>query len=105
MPRFVPVTTTSDIAPGEAKAFIVGEREIALFNVAGRYHAIENSCPHQGGPLAEGWIDGTRVTCPWHAWCFDVTTGRMALGDYSSVDAFEVQIVGSTISVSCDPRS
>jgi nitrite reductase (NADH) small subunit len=102
---FVPVTTTSDIPEGEAKAFVVGDREIALFNVAGSYYALENACPHQGGPLAEGYIDGTVVTCPWHAWCFDVRTGKMALGEYSTVDAFDVQIVGSTINVESEPRS
>ncbi len=102
---FVPITTTADIPEGEAKAFVVGDREIALFHVAGSYYAIENACPHQGGPLAEGFIEGTIVTCPWHAWCFDVTTGKMALGEYSTVDAFEVQIVGSTINVASEPRS
>ena len=102
---FVDVTTTNEIPEGEAKAYVVGDREIALFNVAGSYYAIENACPHQGGPLAEGFIEDTTVTCPWHAWCFDVTTGKMALGEYSTVDAFDVQIVGSTISVASEPRS
>lgn len=105
MSRFVPVTTTDSIPPGEARAFVVGDREIALFNVAGRFYAIENACPHQGGPLAEGFIEDAVVTCPWHAWCFDVTTGKMSLGDYSTVDAFDVQIDGSTINVSSEPRS
>ncbi len=105
MSSFVSVATTADIGPGEAKAYVVGEREIALFNVDGQFYAIENACPHQGGPLAEGFIDGPQVTCPWHGWCFDVTTGKMTLGDYSAVDAFDVQIEGSTVSVSPDPRS
>ena len=104
MSRFVPVTTTDAIPPGEARAYVVGDREIALFNVAGRYYAIENSCPHQGGPLAEGFIEGPIVTCPWHAWCFDVRTGEMTLGGLTSVDAFDVQIEGSTISVCSEPR-
>ncbi len=102
---FVDVTTTTEIPEGEAKAYVVGDREIALFNVAGSFYAIENSCPHQGGPLAEGFIEGNIVTCPWHAWCFDVRTGKMQLGEYSTVDSFEVQIVGSTISVASEPRS
>ncbi len=105
MSRFLAVASTNDIPEGQARAYVVGEREIALFNVAGRYYAIENACPHQGGPLAEGWLEGTVVVCPWHAWCFDVTTGKMNLGHYSSVDAFDVQIVGSTISVCSEPRS
>jgi len=104
MPKFTPVARVADIPPGEARAYIVGDREIAVFNVDGTFHAIENSCPHQGGPLAEGWIDGTTVTCPWHAWCFDVTTGVMTLGGYTSVDAFDVALDGATIAVSSEPR-
>jgi nitrite reductase/ring-hydroxylating ferredoxin subunit len=102
---FIDVASTDDIPSGEAKAYVVGDREIAVFNVAGTYYAIENSCPHQGGPLAEGWIDGTIVTCPWHAWCFDVTSGAMTVGGFTSVEAYDVQVAGSTISVSTEPRS
>jgi nitrite reductase (NADH) small subunit len=105
MSRFVRVASTAEIPPGQAKAFVVGPREIAIFNVEGRYYAIDNCCPHQGGPLAEGWIEGAVVTCPWHAWSFDVRTGAMLLADLSSVDTFEVQVVGSAISVSTEPRS
>ncbi len=104
MPEFKNVATTAEIPVGQARAFIVGDREIAVFNVAGTFHAIENSCPHQGGPLAEGWIDANVVTCPWHAWCFDVTTGAMTLGGYTSVDAFDVALDGSTIAVATEPR-
>jgi nitrite reductase/ring-hydroxylating ferredoxin subunit len=105
MPNFVPVARVGDIPPGQAKAYVVGDLEIAVFNVDGQFHAIENACPHQGGPLADGWIDGNVVTCPWHAWCFDVRDGRMTLGGYTSVDAFDVQVEGSTISVWSEPRS
>ncbi len=105
MPHFVAIASTTDILPGEAKAFVVGDREIAVFNVDGSFHAIENTCPHQGAPLAQGWIDGFAVTCPWHAWCFDVRSGEMTgMVGLSCVDVFEVQIDGSTISVSPEPR-
>jgi nitrite reductase (NADH) small subunit len=73
--KFVRVAAAAAIPPGRAKAVMVGDREIAVFNVEGRFYAIEGTCPHQGGPLAEGWIDGHVVTCPWHAWSFDVRTG------------------------------
>jgi nitrite reductase/ring-hydroxylating ferredoxin subunit len=102
---FIDVASTRDIPSGQAKAYVVGDREIALFNVDGTYYAIENTCPHQGGPLAEGWIDGTTVTCPWHAWCFDVTNGAMTLGGFTSVESYEVQVAGSTIRVSTEPRT
>jgi nitrite reductase (NADH) small subunit len=104
MPTFFRVATVAEIPVGQAKAFVVDDREIAIFNVDGTFHAIENSCPHQGGPLAEGWIEGKIVTCPWHAWCFDVTNGSMTLGGYTSVDAFDVRVDGDTIAVSSEPR-
>ncbi len=105
MPKFHAVARVDEIPPGTGRAFIVGEREIALFNVDGAFYALENSCPHQGGPLADGWLEGTLVTCPWHAWCFDVRTGKMTLGDYASVDAFDVQVEGSTVSIASEPRT
>ena len=104
MPRFVPVARVEQIPPGTAKAFAVGDYEVALFNVAGEFYAIENTCPHQGGPLVDGWLDGAIVTCPWHAWCFDVRTGKMTLGEYATVDVFDVQVVDSTVSISSEPR-
>ncbi len=105
MPRFVAVASTADIPPGQAKAFVVGDREIGIFNVDGTFYAIENTCPHQGGPLADGWIEGCVVTCPWHSWSFDVRTGQMAvMAGFSSVDAFDVQIDGSVITVAVEPR-
>ena len=105
MSKFVPVAQAAEIPLGQARAYVVGDREIALFNVDGTFYAIENSCPHQGGPLAEGFLDGHVVTCPWHAWCFDVTSGAMTLGGYTSVDAFDVTVDGSTIAVATEPRT
>lgn len=67
----------ADYVPeGEARIVAGWRRELAVFRVGGRYYTIANSCPHVGAPLAHGAIEGTTVTCPWHAWRFDVTTGR-----------------------------
>jgi NAD(P)H-dependent nitrite reductase small subunit len=103
--EFVTVAHVNDVAPGTGKAVVVGSREIALFNVGGRFYALENTCPHQGGPLADGWIDGAEVTCPWHAWTFRLADGGMTLGDYARVDAFEVRIDGEAVLVSRTPRA
>jgi nitrite reductase/ring-hydroxylating ferredoxin subunit len=105
MRKFVPVAGVDEIPPGTAKAFAVGDYEVALFNVGGTFYAIENSCPHQGGPLAEGWIEGPVVTCPWHAWCFDVRTGKMTLSEFAAVEVFDVQLVDSTLAISSEPRT
>lgn len=102
--EFIPVANVSDVKPGSATTVVIDGREIALFNIAGTFYALDNTCPHQGGPLAEGWIEGTTVTCPWHAWCFKLSDGKMTLGDYASVDAFDVRVEGATVTVSRLPR-
>lgn len=71
----VRVAGVGEINPGEARVVEAAGKSIAVFNVDGRYYAIDNTCPHRGGPLGEGDVDGTVVTCPWHAWRWDVTTG------------------------------
>ncbi|MDP3981906.1 MAG: Rieske 2Fe-2S domain-containing protein [Chlamydiota bacterium] len=69
---------------------------IALFNVQGKVYAIENECPHQGGPLGEGCLDGTVVTCPWHSWQFDLRTGDSVMGA-QGVSVFPVAIEGDDV--------
>ena len=75
MGEFVKVARVDEILPGQAKVVEVGDKQIAVFNVAGSIHAIDDTCTHVGGPLSEGDLEGTRVTCPWHGAVFDVTTG------------------------------
>jgi NAD(P)H-dependent nitrite reductase small subunit len=96
---FVTVARVADVAPGTAKTVVVGDREIALFNVGGAFYALDNTCPHQGGPLAEGWIEGKTVTCPWHAWSFKLADGQMTLGDYASVETFDVRIADGLVKI------
>ena len=100
MPEFVKAATIEEIPPGRAKLVEVGGKEIALFNVAGDFHAIENSCSHVGGPLCEGEIDGCEVVCPWHGAVFDVTTGQ-ALGPpaFEPVQRFNLRVNGSEIEI------
>ena len=74
MPR-LRVAAAGEVATGEGRVVEVEGRELALFNVDGVYHCIENACPHRGGPLGEGDLEGRVVSCPWHAWRWDVTTG------------------------------
>jgi NAD(P)H-dependent nitrite reductase small subunit len=97
---FVTVARVGEIAPGTGKTVLIERREVALFNAGGRYYALDNTCPHQGGPLADGWIEGTTVTCPWHAWCFSMLDGKMTLGDYASVDTFDVRVDGDEVRIS-----
>jgi nitrite reductase (NADH) small subunit len=66
----------ADCPRGEGRELVAGDRIVALFNVDGVFHAVDGICPHQGGPLGKGLLTGCLVTCPWHGWQFDVTTGQ-----------------------------
>jgi nitrite reductase/ring-hydroxylating ferredoxin subunit len=71
------VAKTNEIEPGQARLVDVQGKQIALFNVDGKFFALANTCTHRGGPLAEGEISGHEVTCPWHGATFDVRTGEV----------------------------
>ncbi len=101
---FVRVARVADVPPGSAKAVVVDGREIALFHAEGALYALDNTCPHQGGPLCEGRIEGKTVTCPLHAWTFKLESGKMALGDYALVDTFDVRVEGGDIAIARTPR-
>ena len=77
----------------------------SVFNAGGTFYALENYCPHQGASLAEGWVEGTTVTCPWHAWCFNLTDGTMTLGSFARVDPYDVRVEEGQVSVSRTPRA
>ena len=64
MADFVKVATTNEIEPGQARLVDVQGKRIALFNIDGTFFALDGTCPHKGGPLAEGEISGHKVTCP-----------------------------------------
>jgi nitrite reductase/ring-hydroxylating ferredoxin subunit len=102
--EFVRVAATAEIPVGAARSFWLQRYEVAVFNVAGEFFALENSCPHQGGPIADGWLEGPLITCPWHAWCFDVRTGKMTLGDFARVAQFDVRVENGAIYVRAEPR-
>lgn len=93
------IASTSELKPGECKSVQVGERYIALCNVDGAFYAMENACPHQGGPLGEGFLEGAIVTCPWHAWRFDVTSGVCQLDDSIKQPSFPTKVEGNDVFV------
>jgi nitrite reductase/ring-hydroxylating ferredoxin subunit len=99
MATFVKMATLDELPPGRSKEVEHEGRIYALFNVDGVVSAIDGICPHQGGPLAEGELEGTTVTCPWHAWQFDVRTGKTLLGSRIKQPIYEVRIEGQDILV------
>ena len=100
MAGFVKVAKTGDVALGSAKMVEAGGKKIAIFNVDGKYYAIDNTCTHRGGPLAEGALEGKEVTCPWHGAVFDVTTGEV-LGPPAPkpVSSYDIRLSGNDIEV------
>lgn len=86
-----------EIPPGQCREFIVAGRAIAVFNVDGSFHAIDSVCPHKKGPLAEGPLEGRIVTCPWHGWEFDVTTGQLLHDEKIRITCYRLQIEGNDI--------
>jgi len=99
MVDFVTVAKTNEINEGESKVVEANGKQIALFNVEGEFYAIDNVCKHQGGPLGEGICDGGIVTCPWHQWKYDVTTGISPANPQIKVDTFEVKVEGEEVKV------
>ena len=99
MPKFLSAARVSDLRPGEGKQVIVRYKPMALFNVEGQFYAINYICPHMGGPLGEGKLDGFVVSCPWHGWTFDV---RTVLPDHPgghAVSAYEVLVEGDEVKI------
>jgi len=97
---FYKVANIGDLEPGQTKLVQAGNCDIALFNVGGDLYALDSSCTHQWGPLAEGQLEGNVVTCPWHGASFDVRTGEV-LGPpaQSNVERYTVRVRGSEIEV------
>jgi nitrite reductase/ring-hydroxylating ferredoxin subunit len=80
MTHQVEVAKVDQLGPGQRRLVRVRGLEIVLFNLAGQIYAISNTCPHSRGPLSEGRLHGTVVTCPWHGAKFNITTGACLAG-------------------------
>ena len=88
-----------DLARGQGRIVDVAGKQLAMFNVDGNYHAIDNTCPHRGGPLGDGMLNGTTVTCPWHGWQFDCKTGQSTMNPTMGVPSFTVTTEGDSVMV------
>jgi nitrite reductase (NADH) small subunit/3-phenylpropionate/trans-cinnamate dioxygenase ferredoxin subunit len=103
-PEFVSVCKTSDISVGEGQAFEVNDRVIAIFNDGGNFRAIDDMCPHMGASLSTGHLENSEVSCPWHAWRFDVRDGAWCDNRRVKIDSFEVLVKGDDVLVNTQPR-
>lgn len=98
--EFVTVANTNDIQPSRMKAFQVNGVEVCIANIDGKYYAINNICTHEGGPLADGRLEGFEVECPWHQSRFDMRTGEVIQPPASEPEpVYEVKVDGNSILV------
>jgi len=97
---FVPVARADEIPVGHG-AFV--ERDglpLAVFNAGdGRFYATGATCPHEDGPLSEGWLEGGTVVCPWHGFDFDLATGRCNVDEGLAVPVYAARVTGGVVEV------
>jgi nitrite reductase (NADH) small subunit len=104
MSDFIKVANLSQLAPGQGMVVELADRTIALFNCNGEVFALDNICPHRGGPLGEGYVDCHNLTvqCPWHGWTFGLASGVSPVSALAKVEKFDVRIEGDEIQVSLE---
>lgn len=97
MGNFVKVAETKDIPSGQGRTVEANGREVAVFNVGGMFYAVHNTCKHRGGSLGEGELDGNVVTCPLHAWTYDVKTGECFDDPACGIETFPARVEGNDV--------
>ncbi len=101
MPKWVRVASIGEIAPGRAKYVALGDLELAVFHLTGpdRFVVVKNSCPHAGGNLSAGRIEGNVVTCPWHDWAFDLDSGLCTLSESAKLNQVESRVEAGHVEI------
>lgn len=99
MSERVTVANTTELTAGTGIVAEVNGKSLAVFNVAGTFHVIDNTCIHRGGPLGEGALEGEVVTCPWHGWEYNVKTGVSVNNPSACVASYPVVIEGDEVKV------
>jgi nitrite reductase/ring-hydroxylating ferredoxin subunit len=97
---FVPVARAAEIPVGKGRLVEHGSFTVAVFNAGGgRFHALSALCPHEDGPLADGWLEGDTVVCPWHGYDFDVATGACRVADDLAVTVYPTRVTNGMVEV------
>ncbi len=87
---------------GEAREFAVGDKVFCIAKIHGEYRALDNMCPHRGGALGQGVVDGPLIVCPWHGWQIHTETGRTMQDRELGVKVYEVKIEADEVLISDD---
>jgi nitrite reductase (NADH) small subunit len=98
MTAMIDIAALDDIPRQGARVVKTPAGCIAIFRTADdQIFALEDRCPHKGGPLSEGIVHGTSVTCPLHAWVFDLNTGAAHGADEGQVRTYAVRLEGGRV--------
>ncbi len=92
MSEFVTIAAVTELQDGQSRRVQAGDKELALFRVGDEFFAIDNECSHYGAPLSDGWTDGKTVTCPWHCWQFDTSTGQCLSFEGNDVRTYPIRV-------------
>ncbi len=96
---FVKVARVEDVPPGTVMHVRAGEEEIALANVAREVYALQGHCLHLQGPLGEGRLEDSVLTCPWHGWQYDVKTGLNEFDHAIRLRTYEVRVEDGDVEI------
>ena len=98
--KLVAVGRVEDLPEGRgATVELLNGKELALYNVGGQFHAVENFCPHKGAPLADGDLNGHTIECAWHGWRFDLRSGACLNNPSEPVETYEVVVEDGWIKI------
>jgi nitrite reductase (NADH) small subunit len=97
---FVKVAEAEAIPVGQGTLVDHGGTTVAVFNGGdGGFYACGATCPHEEGPLAEGWLEGEAVVCPWHGFDFDLKTGRCRVDERLTIPVYPARVTGGAVEV------
>jgi nitrite reductase (NADH) small subunit len=102
---FVKVGSLSSLPAGAVTEVVIGDDSFAVCNLGGEVHALQGICPHAGGPIGQGAMQGSLVVCPWHEWAYDCRTGENDFDPTVKLDRFAVKVEGDDILLDPETRA
>jgi nitrite reductase (NADH) small subunit len=100
MSELIQICTRGELPPdGHAKEVELAGRMFCVANIGGDISVVDNECPHHGGPLGDGMIEGGKIVCPWHAWEFDLKTGASTEDPDTKIGVYPVRVEGENVLV------
>ena len=96
------VGPVADIPENEGVRVEIGDQMVAVFRVGSELHAVGDSCPHMGASLAEGYLDGNTVICPWHGWVFNLDNGTSPFDEDAKVPVYRIMVENGDVFVEVD---